>query len=201
MCWRSSARTLPTRSTGFSEPEMLPLATGLATVEAPRRSGEAVDLGALGGTRTPNLLIRSQMLYPLSYERWRPVSLRHVRRAPCPADQSTGCRPCDVSCRGPEPAEATTPRLMRRDPGEWRPRMRTIRSRAAPAGGAFVPSQMTRRLRAGRVRAPRSRRADRWPGQQRRPVTDDRRRNAGQYGRPGRRGGGQRRPQQADRDR
>jgi hypothetical protein len=28
-----------------------------------------VDLGALGGTRTPNLLIRSQMLYPLSYER------------------------------------------------------------------------------------------------------------------------------------
>jgi ADP-ribose pyrophosphatase YjhB (NUDIX family) len=27
------------------------------------------DLGALGGTRTPNLLIRSQMLYPLSYER------------------------------------------------------------------------------------------------------------------------------------
>ena len=30
------------------------------------------DLGALGGTRTPNLLIRSQMLYPLSYERSRP---------------------------------------------------------------------------------------------------------------------------------
>ena len=25
--------------------------------------------GALGGTRTPNLLIRSQMLYPLSYKR------------------------------------------------------------------------------------------------------------------------------------
>jgi hypothetical protein len=29
-----------------------------------------VRCGALGGTRTPNLLIRSQMLYPLSYERW-----------------------------------------------------------------------------------------------------------------------------------
>jgi hypothetical protein len=29
----------------------------------------AAELGALGGTRTPNLLIRSQMLYPLSYER------------------------------------------------------------------------------------------------------------------------------------
>jgi hypothetical protein len=33
--------------------------------------------GALGGTRTPNLLIRSQMLYPLSYERGCLVSLRH----------------------------------------------------------------------------------------------------------------------------
>ena len=29
----------------------------------------AAEAGALGGTRTPNLLIRSQMLYPLSYER------------------------------------------------------------------------------------------------------------------------------------
>ena len=28
------------------------------------------ESGALGGTRTPNPLIRSQMLYPLSYERW-----------------------------------------------------------------------------------------------------------------------------------
>ena len=28
--------------------------------------------GALGGTRTPSLLIRSQMLYPLSYERLMP---------------------------------------------------------------------------------------------------------------------------------
>jgi hypothetical protein len=32
--------------------------------------------GALGGTRTPNLLIRSQMLYPLSYER-SPCSILH----------------------------------------------------------------------------------------------------------------------------
>ncbi len=36
----------------------------------PRRpAGTVAALGALGGTRTPNLLIRSQMLYPLSYER------------------------------------------------------------------------------------------------------------------------------------
>jgi hypothetical protein len=34
---------------------------------------------ALGGTRTPNLLIRSQMLYPLSYERRCHDSLRHAR--------------------------------------------------------------------------------------------------------------------------
>jgi hypothetical protein len=32
-------------------------------------SESASELRALGGTRTPNLLIRSQMLYPLSYER------------------------------------------------------------------------------------------------------------------------------------
>jgi hypothetical protein len=35
------------------------------------------DGGALGGIRTPSLLIRSQMLYPLSYERQCPDSLRH----------------------------------------------------------------------------------------------------------------------------
>jgi hypothetical protein len=29
--------------------------------------------GALEGIRTPNLLIRSQVLYPLSYERWPPA--------------------------------------------------------------------------------------------------------------------------------
>src|SRR5271170_8511351 len=40
--------------------------------------------GALGGTRTPNLLIRSQMLYPLSYERWCLASLRHSQ---CPVYQ------------------------------------------------------------------------------------------------------------------
>jgi hypothetical protein len=35
--------------------------------------------GALGGTRTPNLLIRSQMLYPLSYERSH-CSILHTDR-------------------------------------------------------------------------------------------------------------------------
>ena len=40
----------------------------------------ASDLRALGGTRTPNLLIRSQMLYPLSYERGCRNSLWHSWR-------------------------------------------------------------------------------------------------------------------------
>ena len=40
------------------------------------------DVGALGGTRTPNLLIRSQMLYPLSYERWFPRSIEQPTRSP-----------------------------------------------------------------------------------------------------------------------
>ena len=42
------------------------------------------NVSALGGTRTPNLLIRSQMLYPLSYER-SPCSILHSgpsRRVP-----------------------------------------------------------------------------------------------------------------------
>jgi len=36
---------------------------------APDKALTCVLSCALGGTRTPNLLIRSQMLYPLSYER------------------------------------------------------------------------------------------------------------------------------------
>ena len=55
-----------------------PLAKG-----PPPGGQRACELGALGGTRTPNLLIRSQMLYPLSYERWCLASLRHSERALC----------------------------------------------------------------------------------------------------------------------
>jgi hypothetical protein len=46
---------------------------GPAGSDAQKPRSRAVYLGfrvcALGGIRTPNLLIRSQMLYPLSYER------------------------------------------------------------------------------------------------------------------------------------
>jgi hypothetical protein len=45
------------------------LVSGSVSKEAHPNGEGAFDLGALGGTRTPNLLIRSQMLYPLSYER------------------------------------------------------------------------------------------------------------------------------------
>ncbi len=55
----------------LSRPRMWPLTCGLSS--------------ALGGTRTPNLLIRSQMLYPLSYERWCLASLRH---SGCPVRQA-----------------------------------------------------------------------------------------------------------------
>ena len=43
---------------------------------------------ALGGIRTPNLLIRSQMLYPLSYERWSRSSVDEGARASLLARQS-----------------------------------------------------------------------------------------------------------------
>jgi hypothetical protein len=44
---------------------------GLANDEDPGKpAGQPGSDCALGGIRTPNLLIRSQMLYPLSYERW-----------------------------------------------------------------------------------------------------------------------------------
>ena len=45
--------------------------------------GSGLWAGALGGTRTPNLLIRSQMLYPLSYERGCLASLRYSECLVC----------------------------------------------------------------------------------------------------------------------
>jgi hypothetical protein len=44
----------------------------------------ALDLGAPEGTRTPNLLIRSQMLYPLSYGRRRLTSVQTGLSAEAP---------------------------------------------------------------------------------------------------------------------
>jgi hypothetical protein len=74
---------------GFADrrPQSVPRGTR-ETGETDRRFLELegksqVKRGALGGTRTPNLLIRSQMLYPLSYERGsldvHLLSCRHQR--------------------------------------------------------------------------------------------------------------------------
>ena len=40
-----------------------------AGMKKPGSREKKPGFSALGGTRTPNLLIRSQMLYPLSYKR------------------------------------------------------------------------------------------------------------------------------------
>ncbi len=45
---------------------------------------------ALGGTRTPNLLIRSQMLYPLSYERETAASIAAGRQVISPGEKGGG---------------------------------------------------------------------------------------------------------------
>ena len=50
--------------------------------------GSGLWAGALGGTRTPNLLIRSQMLYPLSYER-SPCSILHSGLVRCVLETRT----------------------------------------------------------------------------------------------------------------
>jgi hypothetical protein len=55
-----------------------------------RQGAELGNGGALGGTRTPNLLIRSQMLYPLSYERSH-SSILHSE--PCGCALKTRARP------------------------------------------------------------------------------------------------------------
>ena len=52
--------------------------------------GSGLLPGALEGIRTPNLLIRSQMLYPLSYERSQ-CSILHAE--PCRCVLETCARP------------------------------------------------------------------------------------------------------------
>jgi hypothetical protein len=66
--------------------------TATSAPEIPKRAypisvNPLVRRGALGGIRTPNLLIRSQVLYPLSYER---ATARPKWRA-CPS-KGTACR-------------------------------------------------------------------------------------------------------------
>ena len=54
--------------------------------------------GALGGIRTPNLLIRSQMLYPLSYERLLATPSKDTR-ATVPGANQAGTVPVTSQAR------------------------------------------------------------------------------------------------------
>src|SRR5664279_775861 len=60
---------LAPRRSGRHEVMVRQLASRMMSRHAWQCSNNAPDLGAPGGIRTPNLLIRSQMLYPLSYGR------------------------------------------------------------------------------------------------------------------------------------
>src|SRR5690349_23338993 len=63
--------------TSCSERDMGDFGSSVGNSKGHSVIGSGLLPGALGGTRTPNLLIRSQMLYPLSYERGCVASLRH----------------------------------------------------------------------------------------------------------------------------
>ena len=58
-----------------------------------------VLIGAPEGTRTPNLLIRSQVLYPLSYGRWRPIERRRSSERGPYSIRSSGRNKNDAACR------------------------------------------------------------------------------------------------------
>ena len=75
--------------------------------------------GALGGIRTPNLLIRSQMLYPLSYERRKQGILGAGR--PEASDQAKA---------------ATTSPKASRAPGVWTPGIATMAVRTPASARA-----------------------------------------------------------------
>src|SRR5262245_48289381 len=86
----ASSTPLPASSSA-SSPSTRPRTTNPAACHPdpnlePRDKGSrcfrclATSQGALGGIRTPNLLIRSQMLYPLSYERRVSQCRRHTLR-------------------------------------------------------------------------------------------------------------------------
>src|SRR4028118_358125 len=104
---------------------MLPaINVGPANRSRHRTWGRLAALGivsALGGTRTPNLLIRIQMLYPLSYERRSMFSC--VARE-LGADPATGVA---RERRGQRPG------VRRADPGRGR---RGGRGARRPPGGA-----------------------------------------------------------------
>jgi len=81
MSCRCCARRRPTPWMSCSERDVSGSGNSVGYSKGHFMIASGLWAGALGGTRTPNLLIRSQMLYPLSYERWCVASLRHSERA------------------------------------------------------------------------------------------------------------------------
>ena len=107
---------------GLEEPRHLAVDEAMGTrLRSPRysmrpgRVRNCVDRSAPGGSRTPNLLIRSQMLYPLSYR-------RGTSSLPRPPDAGYGLlrrsrsgarrRPTSETC--PEPRDRRSRRFLRR---------------------------------------------------------------------------------------
>src|SRR4051812_4984964 len=84
--------------------------------------------GALGGIRTPNLLIRSQMLYPLSYERLDNDEQEYTRGAL--AGQSS---PAPRSGDPPEPLEGPLGRRREHCPQEAETSWRMLAKSYPPA--------------------------------------------------------------------
>ena len=72
----TSTRTRTTKTTDETRQRWCRVAEVVARTAPDKEKPQVIHLVtwgfvcALGGIRTPNLLIRSQMLYPLSYERW-----------------------------------------------------------------------------------------------------------------------------------
>jgi hypothetical protein len=69
MSCRCCVRRRPTLSMSCSERDVRDFGYSVGYSKGHFTIGSGLWAGALEGIRTPNLLIRSQMLYPLSYER------------------------------------------------------------------------------------------------------------------------------------
>ena len=100
----------------------------------------ATSQGALDRIRTCNLLIRSQMLYPLSYERGCPDSLRHAVPA-CAAPTSspvTSCEEDPTRTRSDGTLSKEAQRCKRSDPLVATCYRRRTRLSGEPAAGVGV---------------------------------------------------------------
>ena len=131
-------------------------------------SGYIDTRGALGGTRTPNLLIRSQMLYPLSYERWCLASLRHSAGGMLRERTGSAATGRCSRCRRRRPAGGRRGRTRRRSRRGCRDRRREGAERRPAAGWACPrgrPSRSrTRRPGPGRPGRTTRRRRSGCPG-------------------------------------